>query len=88
MLVTGGAGFIGVNYIRYLFEESDFDGRVINFDKLTYAGNPKSLADIEAKEGGKRYFFEHADICDREAVEKIFKKYDIVMWFILLLSLM
>ncbi len=77
MLVTGGAGFIGVNYIRYLFGESNYAGRVINLDKLTYAGNPKSLENIKAREGGKRYFFEHTDIRDRATLEQIFKKYNI-----------
>ncbi len=77
ILVTGGAGFIGVNFIRYIFNESDFEGRIVNLDKLTYAGNPKSLSDIEDKEGGNRYFFEKADIKDRKAVEKIFEKHNI-----------
>ena len=47
LLVTGGAGFIGANFIRYLLEESDYTGRIVNVDKLTYAGNPASLSDIE-----------------------------------------
>jgi len=47
MLVTGGCGFIGTNFVRYLLKESDFKGRVINADKLTYAGNPENLTDIE-----------------------------------------
>ena len=46
MMVTGGCGFIGTNFIRYLLEESDFSGRVVNVDKLTYAGNPENLADL------------------------------------------
>jgi len=46
LLVTGGCGFIGTNFIRYLFSGSDFSGRVINVDKLTYAGNPENLEDI------------------------------------------
>jgi len=46
VLVTGGAGFIGSNFIRYLFRQPDFTGRVINLDLLTYAGNPENLADI------------------------------------------
>lgn len=87
VLVTGGAGFIGCNFIHYLFglstsegnlfNDSNFDGNVINVDCLTYAGNLASLKDIEEKFGGKRYFFEKVDICDREKIEKIFKKYDI-----------
>ena len=47
LLVTGGCGFIGANFIHYILRESDFSGRVINVDKLTYAGNPMSLAEIE-----------------------------------------
>jgi len=43
MLVTGGSGFIGTNFIRFMLEESDFKGRIINVDKLTYAGNPENL---------------------------------------------
>jgi len=40
LMVTGGCGFIGSNFIRYLLEKDDFSGRIINVDKLTYAGNP------------------------------------------------
>jgi dTDP-glucose 4,6-dehydratase len=47
ILVTGGCGFIGTNFIRLLFDDADFRGRVINVDKLTYAGNPESLADVD-----------------------------------------
>lgn len=65
ILVTGGAGFIGSNFIRYLFAKPGFRGRVINYDKLTYAGNVQNLADIEAGHGGSRYLFEQRDICDR-----------------------
>jgi dTDP-glucose 4,6-dehydratase len=46
LLVTGGCGFIGTNFIRYLFSDTDFDGRIVNVDKLTYAGNPENLAEI------------------------------------------
>jgi len=81
ILVTGGAGFIGVNFIRFLFgqagEKPDFNGRIINLDKLTYAGNAESLKETEEKFGGSRYFFEHGDICDRPLVENIFTKYEI-----------
>ncbi len=78
ILVTGGAGFIGCNFIRVLLTKTpDFKGRIINLDALTYAGNPASLADIETEFGGKRYFFQHADITDRARVEEIFKRYDI-----------
>jgi len=81
ILVTGGAGFIGCNFIRYLLEKAEgFSGRIINLDALTYAGNRSSLADIEAKYGQAkqvRYFFEKGDICDRSFVESLFAKYEI-----------
>ena len=77
ILITGGAGFIGSNLIRYIFEKIDFDGCIINLDKLTYAGNPQNIADIEQKEKGKHYFFEHGDICDFDNNVRIFKKYDV-----------
>jgi len=81
ILVTGGAGFIGVNFIRFLFgegtEKSNFNGRIINLDALTYAGNIASLKDINEKFGSTRYFFEHGDICNRSFVEEIFRKYSI-----------
>ena len=94
ILVTGGAGFIGCNFIHYLFgmsasgeaafTDSGFGGRVVNVDALTYAGNAASLDDINAAYGSgcpdeaqRRYFFEKADICDRAAVERILRQYDI-----------
>jgi dTDP-glucose 4,6-dehydratase len=79
ILVTGGAGFIGSNFIRYLFEKVNFDGIIVNFDLLTYAGNLKNLEDISEKYSGKNYFFEHGDICDKKRVGEIFDKYDINM---------
>jgi len=74
LLVTGGCGFIGANFIRYLFSDSSFSGRIINVDKLTYAGNPENLERIEEKYPG-RYYFIKADICDAKAMAEVFKKY-------------
>jgi dTDP-glucose 4,6-dehydratase len=75
ILVTGGAGFVGSNFIRHLFAVPDFNGKIINFDKLTYAGNPENLLDIDAAHGGTRYFFEKADVCDFQAVQRAIGKY-------------
>lgn len=77
ILVTGGCGFIGTNFIRYLFSQKNFNGKIINVDKLTYAGNPENLDDIATHYAGSRYFFEKADIADRPAIETIVKKYTI-----------
>jgi len=74
ILVTGGCGFIGSNFIWYLLSESDFEGRIVNVDKLTYAGNPENLAGIDEK-FPKRYEFVRADICDSQAMSEIFEKY-------------
>jgi dTDP-glucose 4,6-dehydratase len=76
LLVTGGCGFIGANFIRYLFEEAGFQGRVVNVDLLTYAGNAESLADLAARVGN-RYRFVQADICDREAMAGVMDRYDV-----------
>jgi dTDP-glucose 4,6-dehydratase len=76
ILVTGGCGFIGANFIRFLFNHPDFRGRIINVDKLTYAGNPGNLADVEDAFQG-RYFFVLADICDAQAMKEVFSKYKI-----------
>lgn len=76
LLVTGGCGFIGSNFIRYLLQETDYRGRVINIDKLTYAGNPENLEGFE-KEYDENYVFIQADICDRESMDSIFKEYSI-----------
>ncbi|MBW1705314.1 MAG: dTDP-glucose 4,6-dehydratase [Deltaproteobacteria bacterium] len=76
MLVTGGCGFIGTNFVRYLLKDSDFKGRIINVDKLTYAGNPENLTDIE-KNFPERYIFEKVDICDREDMARIFDEHGI-----------
>jgi dTDP-glucose 4,6-dehydratase len=74
LLITGGCGFIGVNFIRHLLEGTDYAGRIINVDALTYAGNPASLADL-AVAHADRYRFEKVDICDRPAMERLFDAY-------------
>jgi dTDP-glucose 4,6-dehydratase len=76
ILLTGGSGFIGTCFIRYLLKESDFTGRIVNVDKLTYAGNPENLIDIE-KDFPERYVFIKADICDAAKMAGIFGKYQI-----------
>ena len=73
-LVTGGAGFIGSNYIHYMFDKYGDDIRIINVDKLTYAGNLENLKDIESR---ANYTFVKADICDKDAITKIFEENDI-----------
>ena len=73
-LVTGGAGFIGSNYIHYMFQKYNNEIRIINVDKLTYAGNLENLKDVENREN---YTFVKADICDSEAIMKIFDENDI-----------
>ena len=65
VLITGGAGFIGSNFVRHLLN-SRRDVNVINFDSLTYAGNPESLADIAEN---PRYQFVRGDITDKQAVD-------------------
>jgi dTDP-glucose 4,6-dehydratase len=71
ILVTGGCGFIGTNFVRFLLEKSGFGGRVINVDRLTYAANPRNLEDLPER-FGKRYSFYRADICDDKALAEIF----------------
>lgn len=71
ILVTGGAGFIGSALIRYLIKSTDH--KIINLDKLTYAGNLSSLDEIKES---PNYFFEKADICNAKEVKRIFDKYN------------
>lgn len=73
ILVTGGAGFIGSNFIPYILEKFPND-RIINLDKLTYAGNLENLKEIE---GNKNYSFIQGDICDKELVATIFNENNI-----------
>ncbi len=67
LLITGGCGFIGSNFIRYVLDHAP-ESVVINYDKLTYAGNPANLASILETHGKTRYTFIHADIADPAAV--------------------
>ena len=76
LLVTGGAGFIGSNFIRYLLADSGYQGQVLNVDKLTYAGNLDNLRGIEAEFPG-RYRFARADIGDSTAVEALIREHQI-----------
>lgn len=73
-LVTGGAGFIGSNFIHYMLKKYGDSIRIINVDKLTYAGNLENLKDVENL---PNYTFVKADICDKEAIRKVFRENDI-----------
>lgn len=77
ILITGGSGFIGSNFIRFLLEKTGYDGIIVNYDLLTYAGNPENLKDIDSEYGNEQYFFIKGDICDREKLDEIFGKYNI-----------
>jgi dTDP-glucose 4,6-dehydratase len=77
LLVTGGAGFIGGNFIRHVLT-AHADDRVINLDKLTYAGNPASLTDVAAD---PRYTFVKGDICDAGLVRDLARGVDAVVSF-------
>jgi dTDP-glucose 4,6-dehydratase len=72
-LITGGVGFIGSNFIPYFLEKYS-EYKIVNLDKLTYAGNLENLKEIE---NNPRYKFIKGDICNRELVEYIFNEYDI-----------
>jgi len=76
ILVTGGCGFIGANFVRYLLQDAGYAGRVVNMDKLTYAGNPENLAGLPER-FGERYRFVRADICDAAAVEDAFARWEV-----------
>lgn len=73
LLVTGGAGFIGSNFVLYILKERD-DIHIVNLDKLTYAGNLEHLQEVV---NHPRHTFVHGDICDRELVESLFDKFQI-----------
>ena len=73
ILVTGGLGFIGSNFIRLLLKSGEFD-QVINFDKQTYAGNPENLQDLEQENS---YHFIQGDICDGNSVLQALEGYEV-----------
>ncbi|MDZ7725593.1 MAG: dTDP-glucose 4,6-dehydratase [candidate division KSB1 bacterium] len=77
-LVTGGSGFIGSNFIRYLFKTGGESVKITNLDKLTYAGNPENLKDIQ---DNPNYTFIKGDICDKPLVHDLMKDVDIVVNF-------
>ena len=77
LLVTGGMGFIGSNFIRYILEKHD-DWKVINLDKLGYGSNPANLKDVE---NDPRYTFVKGDIADFELMRDIVKKVDAIVNF-------
>ena len=77
ILVTGGAGFIGSNFIRYVLKTRK-DWKIVNYDKLTYAGN---LANLEEVADRPNYTFIKSDICDNSAVEAAMRGCDAVVHF-------
>ena len=73
VLVTGGCGFIGANFVRFLLTERP-DWRVVNIDKLTYAGNQANLVGLA---DNPAYTFVHGDICDQVLVNELFDKHNV-----------
>lgn len=71
LLITGGAGFIGSAVVRQMIRETDY--RIVNLDKLTYAGNLESLKEVS---GNSRYQFIQADLCDGHALQKIIREFE------------
>ena len=74
ILVTGGCGFIGSNFVRYLLESEDFTGSLINLDALTYAGNPANLAEFD---GDPRYTFVEGSIGDEAGVSRLLEGFSV-----------
>ena len=73
LLVTGGAGFIGSNFIRHVLD-TDQSAHIVNLDALTYAGSPKNLADLPNPD---RYIFVHGDICDSQLALDLLRRHQI-----------
>jgi len=73
LLVTGGAGFIGSNFVRYMLDKYK-DYKIVNLDKLTYAGNLENIKDLEAN---RRHSLVKGDICDLRLVEKLVKREEV-----------
>jgi dTDP-glucose 4,6-dehydratase len=73
ILVTGGAGFIGSNFIRFL-QKTDPNANIFNLDALTYAGSLENLKDLPAPE---RHIFIKGDICDRTQVDQVLRRHKI-----------
>ena len=71
ILITGGLGFIGSNFIEYYLEKYP-KHQIVNLDKLTYAGE---LSNLEAIASQSNYFFVKGDICDKDLVDSLFQKY-------------
>lgn len=82
LFVTGGCGFIGTNFIRFMLAR-DQNTAIVNFDKLTYAGNVANLADVETTYGSERYSFVHGDVCDAKLVREVLasRPFDAVVHF-------
>ncbi len=72
VLVTGGAGFIGSNFILDWLRPGGEPDSIVNLDKLTYAGNPETLAPVQ---GSARYTFVHGDICDAALVRRLLEEF-------------
>ena len=77
ILVTGGCGFIGSNFVRYMFDKHE-DYKICNIDKLTYGGNLENLRDLEKN---PRYNFVKGDICNKKLILEVMKQSDVVVHF-------
>ena len=78
ILLTGGSGFIGSNFVRFVLRERP-DCEIVNLDALTYSGNPENLADLEGEASGGRYTFVRGNICDLEMMTDLMRSVDAVV---------